>query len=81
VGNFIGIEPSYALYKIAKDAFYFAALAAILIKTKTFKQLRPKIKPFLITALILLASSLITFLFVNLPQKEIATELWDLKPS
>ncbi len=54
VGNFIGIEPSYALYKIAKDAFYFAALAAILIKTKTFKQLRPKIKPFLITALILL---------------------------
>ena len=79
VGNFIGIEPSYALYKIAKDAFYFAALAAILIKTKTFKQLRPKIKPFLITTLILLASSLITFLFVNLPEKEIAVAIVGLK--
>ena len=79
VGNFIGIEPSYALYKIAKDAFYFAALAAILIKTKTFKQLRPKIKPFLITTLILLASSLITFLFVNLPQGSIAVGIVGLK--
>ena len=79
VGNFIGIEPSYALYKIAKDAFYFPALAAILIKTKTFKQLRPQIKPFLITALILLASSLITFLFVNLPQGAIAVGIVGLK--
>jgi len=79
VGNFIGIEPSYALYKIAKDAFYFPALAAILIKTKTFKQLRPQIKPFLITTLILLASSLITFLFVNLPRGGIAVGIVGLK--
>ncbi|MFO0150332.1 MAG: hypothetical protein ACK525_15990 [Microcystis sp.] len=79
VGNFIGIEPSYALYKIAKDAFYFPALAAILIKTKTFKQLSPQIKPFLLTALILLASSLITFLFVNLPEGGIIVGIVGLK--
>jgi len=66
VGHLTYEDPSYALYKIAKDGFYFAALAAILIKTKTFQQLSPQIKPFLLTALILLASSLITFLFVNL---------------
>ena len=78
-GNFIGEEPSYALYKIAKDAFYFPALAAILIKTKTFKQLSPQIKPFLITALILLASSLITFLSINLPQGAIAVGVVGLK--
>jgi hypothetical protein len=78
-GNFIGEEPSYALYKIAKDAFYFPALAAILIKTKTFKQLSPKIKPFLITALILLASSLITFLSINLPQGAIEVGIVGLK--
>jgi len=78
-GNFIGEEPSYALYKIAKDAFYFPALAAILIKTKTFKQLIPKIKPFLITALILLASSLITFLSINLPQGAIEVGIVGLK--
>ncbi|MFM6896063.1 MAG: hypothetical protein ACKPKF_01730, partial [Microcystis panniformis] len=79
VGNFIGIEPSYGLYKIAKDAFYFPALAAILIKTKTFKQLSPQIKPFLLTALILLASSLITFLFVNLPEGGIIVGIVGLK--
>jgi len=78
-GNFIGEEPSYALYKIAKDAFYFPALAAILIKTKTFKQLSPKIKPFLITALILLVSSLITFLSINLPQGAIEVGIVGLK--
>ena len=79
VGNFIGIEPSYALYKIAKDAFYFPALAAILLKTKTFKQLSPQIKPFLLAASILLAISLITFLFVNLPQGAIAVGIVGLK--
>ena len=78
-GNFIGEEPSYALYKIAKDAFYFPALAAILIKTKTFKQLCPKIKPFLITALILLVSSLITFLSINLPEGAIEVGIVGLK--
>jgi hypothetical protein len=79
VGNLIYYHRSHLLYKIAKDAFYFPALAAILIKTKTFKQLRPQIKPLLLTALILLASSLITFLFVNLPQKEIATGIVGFK--
>jgi len=79
VGNLIYYHRSHLLYKIAKDAFYFPALAAILIKTKTFKQLRPQIEPLLLTALILLASSLITFLFVNLPQKEIATGIVGFK--
>ena len=78
-GNLIDADTSYALYKIAKDAFYYGALAAILIKTKTFKQLYPQIKPFLIAALILLASSLITFLFVNLPQGAIAVGIVGLK--
>ena len=78
-GNFIGEEPSYALYKIAKDAFYFPALAAILIKTKTFKQLYPQIKSFFITALILLVSSLITFLSVNLPEGATAVGIVGLK--
>jgi len=58
LGNLVLYDQSHLLYKIAKDAFYFPALAAILIKTKTFKQLRPQIKPFIITTLILLASSL-----------------------
>ncbi|MFM8308295.1 MAG: hypothetical protein ACKN87_14925, partial [Microcystis aeruginosa] len=78
-GNLITEEPSYALYKISKDAFYFPALAAILIKTKTFKQLYPQIKSFFITALILLVSSLITFLFVNLPEGATAVGIVGLK--
>jgi hypothetical protein len=78
-GYLIDADTSYALYKIAKDAFYYGALAAILIKTKTFKQLRPQIKPFLIAALILLASSLITFLFVDLRQGEIAVAIVGVK--
>ena len=79
LGNLVLYDQSHLLYKIAKDAFYFPALAAILIKTKTFKQLRPQIKPFIITTLILLASSLITFLFVNLPQGSIAVGIVGLK--
>jgi hypothetical protein len=79
LGNLVLYDQSHLLYKIAKDAFYFPALAAILIKTKTFKQLRPQIKPFIITTLILLASSLITFLFVNLPQGGFAVGIVGLK--
>jgi hypothetical protein len=79
VGNFIRYDQSYPLYKLAKDIFYFPALAGILIKTKTFKQLSPQIKPFLITASILLASSLFTFLFINLPQGGIATGIVGFK--
>ncbi|TRU70278.1 MAG: hypothetical protein EWV46_21665 [Microcystis viridis Mv_BB_P_19951000_S69D] len=78
-GNLVRYDQSYLLYNIARDAFYIPALAAILIKTKTFKQLVPQIKPFLIVALILIASSLITFLFVNLPQGEIVTGIVGLK--
>ncbi|MFN9734714.1 MAG: hypothetical protein ACK544_12410 [Microcystis sp.] len=79
LGNLVLYDQSHLLYKIAKDAFYFPALAAILIKTKTFKQLRPQIKPFIITTLILLASSLITFLFVNLPRGGFAVGIVGLK--
>jgi hypothetical protein len=79
VGNLIRYDQSYPLYKLAKDAFYFPALAGILLKTKTFQQLRPQIKPFLLTASILLATSLITFLFINLPQGWIATGIVGLK--
>lgn len=41
-GNLVRYDQSYLLYNIARDAFYIPALAAILIKTKTFKQLVPK---------------------------------------
>jgi hypothetical protein len=79
VGNLVRYDQSYPLYKLAKDAFYFPALAGILLKTKTFKELRPQIKPLLLTSAILLATSLITFLFVNLPQGGIATGIVGLK--
>jgi hypothetical protein len=78
-GNLIRYDQSYPLYKIAKDAFYFPALAGILIKTKTFDQLRPQIKPLITSGLILLATSLITFFFINLPQGTITTGIVGLK--
>jgi hypothetical protein len=67
VGNLIRYDQSYPLYKIAKDAFYFPALAGILVKTKTLDKLLLQAKPLAIAAAVLTATSLVTFLFINSP--------------
>ncbi|WP_013324491.1 hypothetical protein [Gloeothece verrucosa] len=65
IGNMIGYTKAYPLYKIAKDGFYFPALLGILISTKTWEQLRPKIKPLLIALSILLGICLLSLVFVS----------------
>lgn len=67
-GNLIRFDQAYPLYKIAKDAFYFPALAKILLTTQTFEKFRLQTRPFLIAAGVLAVSCLITFLFINIPE-------------
>jgi hypothetical protein len=67
MGNLIRFDQSYPLYKIAKDAFYFPALAGILLKTKTFDKFRLQAQPFLIAAGIVVIACSITFLSINIP--------------
>ncbi|MEG3435810.1 hypothetical protein V0288_01640 [Pannus brasiliensis CCIBt3594] len=67
-GNLIRFAEAYPLYKIAKDAFYYPALAKILLTTQTFEKFRLQTRPFLIAAGVLTLSSLITFFFVNIPE-------------
>lgn len=67
-GNLIRYDQAYPLYKIAKDAFYFPALAKILLTTRTFEKFRLQTRPFLIAAGALAVSCLITFLFINIPE-------------
>jgi hypothetical protein len=64
----------YPFFHLAKDAFYFPALLAILILTPSFQKLRSHIKPLLWSLLLLLAVSCLTFLFVNFPQQLTATK-------
>lgn len=66
-GNVIAYTNSYPLYKIAKDAFYLPALAKILLRTNTFRQLRPKVQPLFMAVVILTLAVLLTFFLVNLP--------------
>ncbi|MBR8831663.1 MAG: hypothetical protein Cpurp_10730 [Chlorogloea purpurea SAG 13.99] len=68
VGNMIKFNGSYPLFKLAKDAFYFPALAGILYKNSSWGDLRPKIKHLTIAVGFLALSSLLTFFIVNLLQ-------------
>jgi hypothetical protein len=61
-----------SFFHLAKDAFYFPALMGILVSSPTFGQLKPKIKPLLLTLSILLGVCLLTLLLVNLPQQLVA---------
>jgi hypothetical protein len=70
IGNVIKYTNAYPLYKLAKDAFYWPALIGILVSDQSFTQLRSKIKPLLIAVGILLGSSLLTLLLVNLTSGE-----------
>jgi len=60
----------YALFHLAKDAFYFPALLAIFISGFGFNWFKkPERKPLVLTILVLLGFCLLTMLFVNLPQE------------
>ncbi len=69
VGGQISYTGEYPLFHLAKDAFYFPALLAILLTTQAWQKLRSQIKPLLIAISLLLASSLLTLLFVNFAQQ------------
>ena len=69
IGGHIIYTNSYPLFHLAKDAFYFPALAAIIINYKKWSKLRAKTKPLLIACTILGITCLLTFCLVNLPQQ------------
>lgn len=68
VGGKITYAPSYALFHLAKDIFYFPALLAILVSLYPLKSIKPQFKPLIIAFGILLSVCLMTLFFVNLPQ-------------
>lgn len=69
VGDKITYTSDYPLFHLAKDAFYFPALIAIVFTTQSFQKLRLRTKPLLLILGILLAVCLLTILFVNFPQQ------------
>lgn len=70
IGGYITYTNSYPLFHLAKDAFYFPALAAIVINNyKKWSKLGSRTKPLLITCSILGIACLLTFCLVNLPQQ------------
>jgi len=63
-------DSSYALFHLAKDAFYFPALLAIAISPLDWKPLLAKTRPLIVALGILLASSLVTYVLqLSLPGK------------
>lgn len=69
VGDKISFNTSlYAMFQVAKDAFYLPAAIALFFSTKFFQDLRTKNKPLSIALLALLTVCLLTLFFVNLPQ-------------
>lgn len=79
VGNYIKYSKSYPLFKIAKDAFYLPALLGILLSGETWPKFRAKTKPLLIAIAILCILCLLTFFFVNFPNKDLSQGLIGLK--
>ncbi|GBF79994.1 hypothetical protein AsFPU1_1395 [Aphanothece sacrum FPU1] len=69
VGGKVAYTPSYAVFHLAKDGFYFPALLGIIISAKAWPQLLPKIKPLLIAIGLLIISVVLTFFLINLPEK------------
>lgn len=57
----------YPILHFVKDIFYFPALIAIIIGTKSWKKLFPQIKPLLWVLLFFVVVCILNFLFVNIP--------------
>ena len=77
VGGYVTYSQDYALYHLAKDAFYFPALFGILFSSpplKLLKNLKGNLKPLLIGILILLSVCLLTLFLVNFPQQILASD-------
>jgi hypothetical protein len=68
-GAGIAYSSEYPLFQLAKDAFYFPALLAILLKSQSLPKLLPQIRPLLITSGILVSACLLTLVCVNFPQQ------------
>ena len=72
VGVYVSYSQDYALFHLAKDAFYFPALISIWLSSsplKLLKNLKNNLKPLLIGILILGGFCLLTLFLVNFPQQ------------
>ncbi len=68
IGGKVSYTSEYPLFHLAKDAFYFPALLAILITTQSLKKILPKVKPLSIALGIFLLSCCLTLFFINFSQ-------------
>lgn len=66
VGAKIQFSSIYPILHFAKDIFYFPALIAIIIRTKSLKEMYPQIKILIGGLLFFVAICLLNFVFVNL---------------
>ena len=72
VGGYVAYSQDYALFHLAKDAFYFPALISIWLSSspsKVLKNLPNNLKTILIGILILGGFCLLTLFLVNFPQQ------------
>ena len=72
VGGHVSYSQDYALFHLAKDAFYFPALISICLSRSFLEQLRKSkvnLKPLFIGILILVGFCLLTLFLVNFPQQ------------
>ena len=69
VGGYVSYSRDYAIFHLAKDAFYLPALMAIILSSQWLIKLRKNILPLLIAILLLLVSCLLTLFLVNLSQQ------------
>ena len=69
VGGYVSYSRDYAIFHLAKDAFYLPALIAIFISSQWLIKFRKSFLKLLIAILLLLVSCLLTLLFVNLSQE------------
>ena len=72
VGGYVSYSQDYALFHLAKDAFYLPALFSLGLSSaplKILKNVKDNLKPILIGILIVLSFCLLTLFFVNFPQQ------------
>ncbi len=73
VGEKVIFSTIYPLLHFVKDIFYFPALIAIVIASKSLQEIFPKIKPFVWVLCCFIAVCLLNFVFVNFPLQFEAT--------
>lgn len=73
VGGYVSYSRSYAIFHLAKDAFYVPALIGIMVSSQWLIKLRKHFLPLLIAILLLLISCLLTLFIANLPQQSAAS--------